>query len=146
MPGCKANWRKQMNKKLFFTVPISLILVACGGQNGPVPKDCVVVDIPGQCANAPAITINREAHTARPPNYCAKPGEDIKVRVTSANGPVGTVVTKPKIDIPKNAWLNGTNDPDPNGFVLTASATKDKYYYKVEFKDGYCIDPRISVE
>ena len=135
-----------MIKKFIFRVaPLGLILVACGQQE-PVPEDCVVVDIPDMCANAPAITINTTSDIVAPPNYCASAGDNIEVRVVPAGGAVGTVVTSPKIDIPENAWLNGTNNPDPNGFVLIAPTdATGEYNYKVVFSDGYCIDPRISI-
>ena len=134
-----------MIKKFVFTiVPIGLIFVAWGAQQVTVAQDCVVMDPPGMCQSASGITINRQSHIVAPPNYCASAGEDIQVRVVPANGPVGTVVTSPKI--PENTWLNGTNDPDPNGFELIVPAdASGEYDYKVVFSDGYCIDPRISI-
>ena len=134
-----------MIKKFVFTVvPIGLIFVAWGAQQVTVAQDCVVMDPPGMCANAPAITINTITHIVAPPNYCASPGENIQVRVVPAGGAVGTVETIAKV--PANTWLNGTNDPDPNGFELIVPAdASGEYYYKVVFSDGYCIDPRISI-
>jgi len=133
-----------MNKLLAFTVPIGLLLVACGPHE-PIPQDCVVVEPPGMCANAPRITINHNTHVVAPPNYCADPGEDIEVRVVPANGDVGTVTTKPKSDDPDHAWLNGTNDPGANGFILHATDVPGSYDYYVIFADDYCIDPRITI-
>jgi hypothetical protein len=137
-----------MIKKFIFTVvPLGLILVACEAQQDFVPKECVVVDPPGMCANAPAIMIHTNTHIVAPPNYCASPGENIQVNVKPVGGEVGTVVTSPKTDIPENAWLNGGNESDPNGFELIAPPDAEgKYDYKVVFSDGYCIDPRISVQ
>jgi hypothetical protein len=133
-----------MNKLLAFTVPIGLLLVACGPQQ-PMPKNCVAVDPPGMCANAPGITINYRTHVVAPPNYCADPGEDIEVSVVPVprNGDVGTVTTEPKRGHPR--WLAGTNDPDPNGFVLEATDDEGDYYYNVIFSDGCIIDPKITI-
>ena len=136
-----------MIKKFIFTiVPLGLILVACEAQQDRVPKECVVVDLPGMCASAPAIMIHTNTHKVAPPNYCARPGEDIQVNVRPIGGKVGTVVTSPKIDIPENAWLNGGNESDSNGFELIVPPDAEgEYNYKVVFSDGHCIDPMIKV-
>lgn len=134
-----------MIKKFIFTVvPLGLILVAWAQQD-PVPQECVVVEFPGMCQSASGITIVRQAHIVAPLNYCASAGDDIQVSVAPYNGPVGTVETIAKD--PANTWLNGTNDPDPNGFELIVPAdVSGEYDYKVVFSDGYCIDPMIKVQ
>jgi len=131
-----------MNKLLALTVPIGLLLVACGPHQ-PIPQDCVAVDPPGMCSNAQAITINYNSHVVAPPNYCADPNEDIEVRVVPRNGGVGTVTTEPKPGHP--GWLAGTNDPDRNGFVLHATDEEGEHDYNVIFSDGCIIDPKITI-
>jgi len=138
-----------MNKLLAFTVPIGLLLVACGPHQ-PIPKDCVVVTIErDKCPSPPGgIMINRNGHAVTPINYCLPQGEVIiQFTVKPPNGPLGSVTTKPKIeDDPAHDWLNGTNDPDANSFALDATgAPPGEYDYYVYFADGYCIDPRITI-
>ena len=133
-----------MNKIFVFTVPISLILVACGERWDPVLEDCEVVEIPSECnPDPPAVTLNVTGHTAAPPNYCVNVGETAAFRVVPPDGDTDTVRTIPKDE--GDVWLNGRNDPDPNGFELTAPDVKGDYEYYVAFKDGHCIDPRIVV-
>jgi hypothetical protein len=134
-----------MNKLLVVSLPIALFLISCAPQQ-PIPAECVHVNSRDQCSNAPSININRNSHDANPPNYCADAGEDIEVRVTPANGPIGTVRTIPKSDDPDHDWLNGTNNPGPNGFTLTApDDASGEYRFYVVFSDGYCLDPRITI-
>ena len=130
-----------MNKIFVFTVPISLILVACAK---PALENCEVVVIPTNCnAKPPAVTLNLKAHTAKPPNYCATRGKPVVFRVVPPGGETGTVRTIPKDD--GDVWLNGSNDPDADGFTLTAPDKNGEYGYYVTFKDGHCIDPMIKV-
>ncbi len=134
-----------MNKLFVFAIPISLILGACEEQWVPVLEDCEVVVIPADCnPNPPAVTLNSNGHTAAPPNYCATRGKPVVFRVVPPDGDTDTVRIIPKDET--DVWLNGRNDPDANGFELTAPDTPDDYDYYVAFKDGYCIDPRISVQ
>ena len=100
--------------------------------------------IPPNCVTTPnGIGINYNTYVVTPPNYCAEKGQDIEVRVTPRNGDVGTVTTEPKPDHP--GWLAGTNDPDPNGFVLEHTDEEGEHDYNVIFSDGCIIDPRITI-
>jgi len=133
-----------MNKLFVFTIPISLILGACEEQWVPVLEDCEVVVIPADCnPNPPAVTLNLKGHTAAPPNYCAKRNKPVVFRVVPPDDATDTVRTIPKDK--GDAWLNGRNDPDADGFELTAPDKEGEYGYYVAFKDGHCIDPIIKV-
>ena len=133
-----------MNKKFIFTASMSLILVACGQQWDPVLENCEVVAIPADCiSNPPEVTLVLKAHTVAPPIYCVEPGGTVEFRVRPPNGATDTVRTIPKDK--GDAWLNGKNDPDADGFELTAPDKEGEYGYYVAFKDGHCIDPIIVV-
>jgi hypothetical protein len=143
----KGKQENKMNKKLAFAMPLSLALIACTAQEIPTPKTCVAPKIPWRCVETNKININTNSHNVSPRHICPKTGENIEVKVTPANGDVGSVVTSPKIDDPEHDWLNGTNDPDANGFTLSPpeGSPKGNYDFKVTFSDDYCIDPRISL-
>jgi hypothetical protein len=132
-----------MYKKFIFMLPISLILVGCA-QQGSVANGCDVVVIEPCTGNPPAVTLNTNGQTVAPPHFCVKAGATVTFNVTPENGGVRTVATIPKN--PTDFWLIGTNDPNQNGFELTAPDSTGDYDYFVVFKDGHCIDPRISVE
>ena len=136
-----------MNMKLAFALPLSLALIACEGQESSTSKGCVVVDIPWKCVETAKININTISQKVSPRHICPESGEDIEITVTPAGGDVGSVVTSPKSSDSEHDWLNGTNDPDADGFTLSPpeGSPKGDYDYKVTFSDGYCIDPRISL-
>ena len=136
-----------MNKKLAFAMPLSLVLIACGGPKDTTTTRCVEIDIPAQCVRRNSITINYQSHIVAPPHICADRTKPIKVRVTPADGPVRSVTTWPKLNHPDHTWLKGTNDPDPNRFKLIPppGIPEGEYDYGVTFEDGFCIDPRISL-
>jgi hypothetical protein len=143
MPELKEDWRKQMNKTFVFTVPISLILVACGGLTDSDANVCEGVVMERCTGLPPVVTINTYGKAVGPPQVCVVPGGTVTFKVTPVNGGVRTVATIPKI--PTHFWLIGMNDPDPNGFELTAPDTEGEYNYTVVFADGHCIDPMIKV-
>ena len=132
-----------MNKIFVFTVPISLILVACAQQMGSGTQVCDVVEIKPCTGNPPVVTINTIPKKVAPAKVCVSPNGTVKFRVKPTGGAVGTVATIPKVAT--NFWLIGTNDPDPDGFTLTAPGKIDEYLYTVVFADGHCIDPMIKV-
>ncbi len=133
-----------MNKLFVFAIPISLILGACEEQWVPALEDCEVVAIPSKCnPNPPAVTLNLMTHNAAPPNFCVKHGEAAVFRVVPPKGDTDTVRIIPKDET--DVWPNGRNDPDANGFALTAPDKTGEYEYYVAFKDGHCIDPMIKV-
>ena len=132
-----------MNKIFVFTVPISLILVACGQQMGSGTQVCDVVEIKPCTGNPPVVTINTIPKKVAPAKFCVGPNGTVKFRVKPTGGAVGTVATIPKVVT--NFWLIGTNDPDADGFTLTAPDAVGEYGYYVAFKDGHCIDPMIKV-
>ena len=132
-----------MDIKSVITVIISLFLMACGQQN-MMTQQCDIVDIKPCTGNPPAINLNVNGQTVAPPHFCVGPGDTVTFKVTPQNGGTKTVATIPKD--PTQFWLIGTNSPDQNEFELTAPTTKGDYNYYVVFKDGHCIDPRISVE
>ena len=143
----KGKQENKMNKKLAFAMPLSLVLIACGGPKDVTPKGCVASVVPWRCVETAKININTNSQKVSPRHICPESGEDIEVKVTPANGDVGSVVTSPKSSDSEHDWLNGTNDPDVNGFTLSPpeGSPKGDYDYKVTFADGYCIDPRISL-
>ena len=132
-----------MNKNFVFAVPISLMLVACGQQMGSGTNVCDVVEIKPCTGDPPVVTINTIPKKMAPAKVCVSRNGTVKFRVKPTGGAVGTVATIPKVAT--NFWLIGTNDPDPNGFELTAPDTEGEYDYYVAFKDGHCIDPMIKV-
>ena len=135
-----------MNKLLAFTVPIGLLLVACGGQKPPEPGECKVISIPARCVSMATYTISTMGHTVTPPHYCAPPG-DITINIQPPHSDAGSVITKPKNPaLPNVDWLNGTNAPDGSILVLKpGDAPNGGYNYFVYFADGSCIDPKITI-
>lgn len=120
-------------------------LPACAPQNPAIADyDCEIVEIPVCTGSPPAITINVQAKTIAPRNYCAPPNSVVKFQVRPINSPLRSAAVVPKH--PGDTWMIGTNDPNANEFTVETPATLAEYGYTVIFADGTCIDPRITVE
>ena len=145
-----------MKKNILFVLPLCLLSIACPQQDAiqPMgdsvqPMDCQSMTIPAKCTGSsenPKIIINVESSglTAKPPNVCTHAGKDIEVTVTPINTKV-TVVTVPKK--PANTWIAGINRPNPvfDMEVPPSAAIDDTFHYYVVGTNGYCYDPKITV-
>ena len=121
------------------------LIQACAPQNSAIANyDCEIVSIPVCTGSPPSITINVQAKTIAPRNYCAPPNSVVRFDVRPINSPLRSTAVVPKN--PGDTWMIGTNDPDANEFTVETPATLDEYGYTVIFADGTCIDPRITVE
>lgn len=137
-----------MKKCILFTLPLSVLAIACA-QEGPIqPMECQTMDI-GVCQGTPDspmdININVQSGlTVAPPNVCVRKGKVLDVKVTPPDTKV-TVATVPKI--PANTWMSGINIPDSGGFKIPVPGDlpDGDYDYHIVATNGYCYDPRIHV-
>ena len=121
--------------KIISYLPLMLIpLVAACAQQPPA------------CTSPAQITItpSNAAVSAVPPNFCAKRGDTITVKI-AGNHKKGSVSMTPKVD--KDTWLTGSNALDKGKFELFVNddVVNGTYKYIVNTQGGAKLDPRVTV-
>ena len=91
------------------------------------------------------ITPSNAAVSAVPPNFCAKRGDTITVKI-AGNHKKGSVSMTPKVD--KDTWLTGSNALDKGKFELfvNGDVVNGTYKYIVNTQGGAELDPRVTVQ
>ena len=126
-----------MNKKYLLAIPVCLFFLVQEPENVVAQDDCEVVNIPSQCQNGSRVNINANSRNISPRNLCMAAGESFDVNVTP-NGRTAIIRSKTG-----ESWLNGGGE---SFRVDIPAGTSGDFDYEVRFDDGYCIDPRISVD
>ncbi len=113
-----------------------------------VPLVAACAAPPPACVPAAQITITpaNAAVSAAPPNFCAKRGDTITVKITGKPQKKGSVSTTPKVA--KNTWLSGSNASNAGTFDLFVNddVINGTYKYIVNTQGGAVLDPRVTVE
>ena len=122
-----------MKKTILLATPLGLVLLYGASQVTAQDPECESMTIP-VCQDGRVITINNNGKTVAPPNLCVDPGETITVNVS----PEGTSAS---IEGKDGGWPSGSG----SSFTLVAPESGN-YDYNVNFSDGSCLDPRISVK
>ena len=147
-----------MNKKILCVLPLSLLVVACTGQQGLVTTQaCEKLEIKKTCSpnrgrnNMPFVNVTPHKDPSKwqvaPPNVCVKAGDKLEIRILGSTRAHGTVVTYPKKDNPD--WVFGSNSSNDKKIFLEVPPKPDDKnhadYYIMSAGDG-CIDPRATYE
>ena len=118
---------------------LPLMLVPLVAACAPMPPACTS---PGHIT----ITPSNAAVTAAPPNFCAKRGDTITVKIAGPPQKKGSVSTSPKVA--KDTWLNGSNASNKSEFELFVNddVVNGTYKYNVNTQSGAELDPRVTVQ
>ena len=122
--------------KIISYLPLMLVpLVAACSQQPPA------------CTSPAHITItpSNAAVSAAPPNFCAKRGDTITVKI-AGNHKKGSVSMTPKVA--KDTWLTGSNASNAGEFELFVNdaVVNGTYKYIVNTQGGAELDPRVTVQ
>ena len=113
-----------------------------------VPLVAACAPMPPPACTSPAqitITPSNAAVSAVPPNFCAKRGDTITVKIAGSPQKKGSVSTSPKVA--KDTWLNGSNASNAGTFDLFVNddVANGTYKYNVNTQGGAKLDPRVTV-
>ena len=112
-----------------------------------VPLVAACAPMPPACTSPAQITITpaNAAVSAVPPNFCAKRGDTITVKIAGSPQLKGSVSTSPKVA--KDTWLNGSNASNAGEFDLFVNddVVNGTYKYIVNTQGGAKLDPRVTV-
>jgi len=147
-----------MNKKILCVLPLSLLVVACGSQQGLVvtqacekrtPKP---VCTPNRDRNGtPFVNVTPHSDPSKwkvvPFNVCVKAQDKLVINILGPTRSPGTVVTYPKKSTDR--WVYGDNSSDKEKIFITVPPKPDDRdhadYNIISVGDG-CVDPRFTYE
>lgn len=137
-----------MKKNILFALPLSALVIACAPLGPDQAAGCQTMTIPACTGNPadPKVNINVATNlVVAPPNVCAHAGTDVEFIITPAT--TTTIVAILPKD-PADTWLSGSNISAASGFEISVPGDlpDDTYDYHIVATNGYCYDPRFTVE